>query len=323
VASDMGGFAQAGGGVLVDRFGRPLQASAALNYRRDDLIASGGETVVKLTSPAKELRLYKNTTLLKMSEYTVNSPVQCTLGAALSVSDVLTVEYKSAYLTSQSSVVSLVTDPYFAFVQSLLHFDGADGSTTFTDVTGKTWTFTGAVEIDTAKAKFGGAAGLFAGGAINTPSHAGFGFGSGPYTVEGWIWPNAASGNKNIMDFRGGGAVGIGIYHSASDANTPNRLVIANNAAIIAGGDSTQWSNSAFQHWAVCRDASNLIRGFIDGVQVWSVTDARTYASSAPLTIGTDGATPLTGSLDEVRITKGVARYTANFTPPSAPFPNS
>jgi hypothetical protein len=73
------------------------------------------------------------------------------------------------------------TDPYWSSVVSLLHFDGANASTTFTDQTGKTWSAYGGVQIDTAQSKFGGASGLFNGASdyITTPSTAELTFGAG------------------------------------------------------------------------------------------------------------------------------------------------
>jgi hypothetical protein len=66
---------------------------------------------------------------------------------------------------------SAETDPSFASVSALLHFDGSDGSTTFTDVTGTIWTANGNAQIDTAQSVFGGASGLFdgTGDFITTP----------------------------------------------------------------------------------------------------------------------------------------------------------
>ena len=49
------------------------------------------------------------------------------------------------------------------YTVALLHMDGADTSTTFTDESGKTWTANGNAQIDTAQSVFGGASGLFDG----------------------------------------------------------------------------------------------------------------------------------------------------------------
>jgi hypothetical protein len=68
---------------------------------------------------------------------------------------------------------------------------------------------------------------------------------------------------------------------------------------------------------------------FVNGTQVGSTyTDSTNYlsASRRPV-IGINGfnetAAPLNGYIDDLRITKGVARYTANFSVPTAAFPNN
>jgi hypothetical protein len=87
------------------------------------------------------------------------------------------------------------------------------------------------------------------------------------------------------------------------------------------------WSPSAatWYHIAVTRDSSNDIRLFVDGTQVGGTTNnsSAIFASSAALRIGNvqvaddTGSLPFSGNIDDLRITKGVARYTANFTPPA------
>lgn len=222
--------------------------------------------------------------------------------------------------------VAIETDPNWANVSSLLHFDGANGSTTFTDEKGLAWTPASNAKIDTGISKFGGASGLFDGVAdnITTPATAAMGFGSGDYTVEGWLYQANEAADRCIFDNRNASTEGIAIYSSAAGVDNVRRLLLTSNTAIIAGTGSTQFPVNTWSHWAVCRSGST-VRGFIDGAQVWSVTDARTLASSAPAIIGANYTTgqEFVGRLDEMRVTKGIARYTANFTPPTAAFPNS
>lgn len=80
-------------------------------------------------------------------------------------------------------------DPFFSSVKTLLHCDGADAGTTFTDVIGNTWTANGNAQIDTAQFKFGTASGLGdgTGDSIDTPSNAGFAAGTGDCTYETFI----------------------------------------------------------------------------------------------------------------------------------------
>lgn len=209
-------------------------------------------------------------------------------------------------------------------VAALLHFNGSDGSTSFTDVTGKAWTAVGAAQIDTAQSKFGSASGLFDGTTayITTPSHTDFGFGTGDYTVEGFARPSAAATNC-MFDNRTASLQGLAIYSHTVTGGTFD-FVVATNSAILVHG-TTPFSTTSFTHWAVCRQGTT-IRLYLDGVQVGSATDARTLASSNPVVIGANYAAAqfYQGWIDEVRIVKGACLYPngTTFTPPSSPFPN-
>lgn len=77
------------------------------------------------------------------------------------------------------------------YTKLLLHCDGTDGSTTFSDngVTGHTVTANGNAQIDTAQSKFGNASGLFdgTGDYLTIPDHADWNFGTGNFTIDAWI----------------------------------------------------------------------------------------------------------------------------------------
>lgn len=210
-------------------------------------------------------------------------------------------------------------DPYWANVVSLLHFDGADGSTTFTDQTGKVWTPSGNAQIDTAQAKFGSASLLLDGGdddATHASSTA-FGFETGDFTWECFV--RRANGNCVIFDNRTNGADTASIV---TFINPSGNLCFYRTATVTGSGatvPATTWTHAAW-----CR-SSGTLRMFIGGFMVSATSMTSDMGSSRPMRIGRDVANnaDYSGHIDEVRITKGVARYTANFTPPTAPFPDS
>lgn len=220
-------------------------------------------------------------------------------------------------------------DPYWSNVVSLLHFDGTDGSTNFIDETGKIWTRSGSAQIDTDRSKFGGASGLFgaSGDYITTPNTADHQFGSGDFTIEFFLYPPSTPTDRVLFIKRAAMAArGMACFF------TPG----ANYLSVRFGDTSvTDWNAfltsasitpSQFTHIAIQRRGSKY-EIFQNGVKQ-TEADATSFVladDTSPFVFGAaeGGTYGLASHLDELRITKGVARYTANFTPPSAPFPNS
>jgi hypothetical protein len=218
-------------------------------------------------------------------------------------------------------------DPYFANVVSLLHMDGSDGSTTFTDVKGRAWTAAGNAQIDTAQSKFGGASGLFdgTGDYVTTPNSTDFQFGTGDFTFEVWARLNTTAALQNCICW--------------TSASGPVQVIINDGAGKMGIYAQTSWviqnavtqSTATWYHLAWTRSGNNW-RVFMDGVQQGStVVDSRSLAAPngvRNIAIGAEVTAPsysqfYNGWLDDLRVTKGVARYTANFTPPTAAFPDS
>lgn len=221
------------------------------------------------------------------------------------------------------------SDPYFSSVALLMHMEGVNGGTSFTDSSSshKTCTVIGGTTTSTAAEKFGSSSCLITGtdaGGISLASSADFGFGAGDFTIEGWVNVGNVSTRLNtILDLRVSGTgiqffVGGGIYTVPA-----NSIGCSSNTGILA--TATGMSANVWTHVAITR-ASGTVRGFINGVLVFTVSDTRTYGSSLSAYIGRDtGGTSYQGFggyLDDLRVTKGVARYTANFTPPTAAFPD-
>lgn len=219
-------------------------------------------------------------------------------------------------------------DPYFANVTLLLGFNHADGATSFTDDSG-TFTVTGqnGGAVTTSQSKFGtgsldipGTTGAQR-GEIAQAANAGFDFAGGDFTIE--CWARYVSGN------------GTPSYH-IFDANQTgtSRFILRYNSLTtlqfgINGGSTTiqhtyTWTSGAWIHLAVTRSGDDY-RMFVDGVATSPTNLAGAINSgTTPLYIGNSNNNDgFGGQIDEVRFTKGVARYTATFTPPSAAFPRS
>ena len=208
------------------------------------------------------------------------------------------------------------TDPYWSNVVLLLHGD------TLTDSSPTPLTFTNSgVTVDTSTKKFGtGSLYLNGSSYAPLPSSADVAFGTGAFTIEFWCRrPSWASDAVPLSKWTAGG--------------TGFLMVLANGAFSIYLSTFTPisfyWSAPAADTWvhlAMTRDASGNLRAFLNGTQIGStvVNNASVNANYSPLCVGAneDGTAKLTGYIDDLRITKGVARYTANFTPPSAQFPD-
>jgi len=223
-------------------------------------------------------------------------------------------------------------DPNFANVVLLCHFDGTDGSTTITDngPSPKTLTANADAQIDTAQSKFGGASALFdgTGDYISTPDSADFNFGSGAFTVECWVRFSSLTGTQSIC-----GQVGsAGTNDTVSfvlQKDSSNKIVGfgCQTTTQVATATSTSSVTTGVWYHIVYTRSSDTFRLFIDGLIEATVTQATTLNNStAALGIGRLGdfnGQYLNGHIDDLRITKGVGRYTANFTPPTAAYPNS
>lgn len=207
------------------------------------------------------------------------------------------------------------TDPSFSSVQLLLHMNGSNGSTTFTDSSSaaRTVTPSGNAQISTAQSKFGGASGYFDGSGDYLTATVTGGFGSGDFTLEFWYYKIANTGMLFNSRSSGTSANGFDIRHNLE---VTTDFVFLFSAATIS---TNQWV-----HVAITRSGTTL-RRFINGTLNGSTTTSTNYS-------GTDfkiGGSPhgnvgyLTGYIDDVRVTVGTARYTASFTPPTAAFPDS
>ena len=208
-------------------------------------------------------------------------------------------------------------DPHFSSVSLLLHGDGTSGSTTFTDnsPTPKTLTLgSSPVTLSTAVKKYGSSSMYVFGGHLNAPTGVDFEF-PDDLTVEGWFY---------FVNSNDHGLFGFG--SSQNDAN-------GGSAWVLGGSITFYWAQgvrisgpaitlNSWTHIAVTR-SGGVWRMFVNGVVDGSYTNA-VNVNEGIFKIGANSLVngKLSGYIDDFRVTKGVARYTANFTPPTAAFPD-
>ncbi len=210
----------------------------------------------------------------------------------------------------------------------LAHFDGTNGAgPPYTNSSGGATTLghtapaTG-TSLSTAHFKFGTAALSLSGSAnvfTNTATSADYNFGTGDFTIEFWMYVNTNQ-TKNVLAFGNGNATPPVIYIDSAGAiywynNNTNQITGANGSIV-----ATTW-----QAIAVSR-VSGSTKMFVGGTQVGSTySDSNNYNTpSAVLAVGAiiNGGSPFNGYIDELRITKGVGRYTGTYTPAAVAFPN-
>ena len=231
--------------------------------------------------------------------------------------------------TTTATGVATPGDPSYANVSLLLHCDGANGSTTFADNSPDPSSITavGGAAIGTANAKYGTGA-LFAnGGRLTVPNADKLNLSIGDWTIELWFWLNSPGNQVRLIDKE----IGNGLYPWAINYGQVTSGKIDFRSFNTGGSllpDLVGTTTVAAQQWnhvAACR-AGDTYRLFLNGVQEAIATRSDALrVSTDPVNIGNNGTNSAYGGLliDEVRITKGVASYTANFTPPAGPFLNS
>lgn len=242
-------------------------------------------------------------------------------------------------------LVSIASDPDFSSVVLLLDFDGADEATAITDLSssGHTISFVNSAQLDTAQMQFGTASLLTD---VDTEDHLladdsnDWYFAAGDFTVEADIRlatlpdtdtnvefishyePNSGERSWTFgMENTSGQMRFLGLHNETGGGGAANQIDYADISVSI----------NTWYHVAYCRNGADF-RMFLDGVQQGSTFDWDTdslHDSDHELTImalgrGFPGPSNLVdGWIDNLRVTKGVARYTANFTPPTAAHPTS
>jgi hypothetical protein len=178
-------------------------------------------------------------------------------------------------------------------------------------------------QASTTQSKFGGSSMLFNGTsdyltAIDTPN---LQLGTGNFTIEFWVYLAALGTNKGFIS-KGNTAASTGWEVKMGGGNQFNVQWTATSMTGTVAGTLNTWI-----HFALVRNgtATGNLKSYVNGAlsSTSSVAVTDNFNQTDALRIGLDraGSAFMNGYMDEVRITKGIARYTAAFTAPTAPFP--
>ncbi len=210
----------------------------------------------------------------------------------------------------------------------LLHADGANNATASYDsaLPQHPLTHSGAI-ISTAQSKFGGSAYYFNGATpsfISTPDSSDWYFGSDNFTIDTWVYLTNVSNQQSLISISTGSAYWELDYHNTQGL-TFQQYNGASFTVQFYQNSVVGWSNNTWYHVAVVRNGNNW-NLYKDGVSVASTTSSTAILSFAGTNMqigalywppaGGNTARPLTGYMDEIRITKGIARWAGNFTVP-------
>lgn len=222
--------------------------------------------------------------------------------------------------------------PPFADVSALLHCNGPNGSTTFTDqVTGNTWTANNAT-ISTAQSLYSGSSGLFTGAsnsAIVMPTNSGFNVGTGNWTLEFSVYPNGAhqTGARLFQTRNGDVYAGISLQLSSGQTFVLYMSSTGSSWDILSGGTGITLTSGVWNKVLIQR-VGGFVQFYVNGLisSTSTISASAVYYNSADSIIlggQTSGTSrSINAYLAEVRFTKGLA-LVISYPPLTAEFPNS
>jgi hypothetical protein len=179
----------------------------------------------------------------------------------------------------------------------------------------------GNTKIVTGTKKFGTGSMYFDGSGdyITIPKNPSMNFGTGAYTVECWFNIDANAGQQTIISFLEGIKITV--------VTTPGIRVWATMASSVYETASATITPGTWYHMAWVRESTALGKLYLDGTLILTVTSSVIVSYAMPtnqdVLIGLMGdgySNPFKGYIDDLRLTRGYARYTGNFTAPTSTF---
>jgi hypothetical protein len=174
----------------------------------------------------------------------------------------------------------------------------------------------GNAQISTTQSKFGGSSMYFdgTGDYLKVPSSPNLALGTGDFTVEFWAYPTTFVNFSQWVSTR----VADDASYWGIDSNSSGVFYFFTNGIVV---QSSAQSLNTWVHIAAVRSGTTF-KLYINGVSAGSATLTNNFliANGLGVGAGANGAQTAYGYIDDVRITRGYARYTSNFTPPTSAF---
>ncbi len=223
------------------------------------------------------------------------------------------------------------TPAFDEYTGLLLHFDGDNESTTITDSSqyNHSGSVKGNAKISTSEYKFGSSSVYIPSGgvdAVNIAHNSVFDLSSKPlFTIDCWIYcPSIASRLGICAKWNSGGKRA---YTFIRESNGKFMFFCGTGGSTgsVASTDTWSLSTSTWTHVAAVYDGNNLTF-YADGISHGggALTPSIGNFTDVPFQIGTldenDTLSRFNGYIDEFRFSNGIARWTSNFTPPTAPY---
>lgn len=221
----------------------------------------------------------------------------------------------------------VVADPYWSSNTLMLHMDGADGMARVYDsaYNPKTMTVVGNAAISATQSKFGGTSCYFdgTGDGVTAVDDPGFNFGTDDATLEAWVYITDLSAPRTFFNKGDAGANACFDLYAFTDGKLYSTFYLGGSTFVSMSSAAGAMTLNTWHHVAAVRSGSTF-RLFLNGVQVSSGTSsAAMRTTTMALQVGAgSGSASMFGYMDEVRITKGRARYTEAFTPHAIKHPD-
>lgn len=211
-----------------------------------------------------------------------------------------------------------------AYTKLMLHFDN---NVTDSELTPKTVT-NNSVTFDNSVYKFGGYSAQFNGttGYLSVPDSADWCFEAGDFTIDFWFNSNAAISSDQYLVMQGAsGDYWLVYINSASKMQYASTYASIGNGGGFIATNAFTFTPGTWYHLAWVKNGANMLM-FIAGVGQ-AVTTTSPFAPASLTDFGTalnigafNGSGFANCKIDELRISKGIARWTSDFTPPASAY---